>query len=276
MSSVKEPGYFLARGERHPAIRTHTTTESDEFDRYLSLFNGRDSRPVYMGESSTGYTHLRKRTGVAERIHRFNSRARLIYAMRDPVDRTISHYWWNVRFECERRDILTAISNDPHYRDVSNYVMQLKEWLKYFDRSAVYVVTLEELSQSPVETLSKLLGWLGVDESFAAACVAQPENETPKTIEQPRVQLLQRLRYSRLWERLGPSVPRWCRTLGRRMAVQPVERHSVDVSAVEAYLRPLQQSETEELSDLLGRPFPEWRMLNGTTSAVSTSCAVAK
>ena len=56
-------------------------------------------------------------SGVAERIAKFNPEARFIYIMRDPIERTISHYWFNVRLQGEQRDMLTAIRNNPHIMD---------------------------------------------------------------------------------------------------------------------------------------------------------------
>ena len=89
-------------------------------EAYLELFNASGSRP-YVGEASVYYTHLPLATGVADRIFRFNPDARLIYIMRDPVERTISHYWHRVIHNNELRPIALAIKNDRQYCDVSYY-----------------------------------------------------------------------------------------------------------------------------------------------------------
>ena len=51
----------------------------------------------YRGESSTHYTKLPIFQGVPERLFRFNPEARLIYIMRNPFDRVVSHYWHALR-----------------------------------------------------------------------------------------------------------------------------------------------------------------------------------
>src|SRR5207249_5128649 len=43
------------------------------------------------------------------RIHAFNPDARLIYLMRDPVERALSHYWYFVADGREDRDVVTAV-----------------------------------------------------------------------------------------------------------------------------------------------------------------------
>ena len=84
MSRIKEPGFFVEE----------LTLRQGE-DWYLSLFE-QDDRFRYRGESSTHYTKLPVFRGVAERLSRFNPEARLIYIMRNPIERLVSHYWHNI------------------------------------------------------------------------------------------------------------------------------------------------------------------------------------
>jgi len=81
MCRKKEPDYFIeqcnwSRGERW----------------YLSLFARAGDKPI-IGESSTGYTQAPRFHGVPQRIRGFRPDARFVYIMRDPIERTISHYW---------------------------------------------------------------------------------------------------------------------------------------------------------------------------------------
>ena len=48
-----------------------------------------------------------------------------------------------------------------------------------------------------------------------------------------------------------------------RMVTRKIDRSCVDTSEVAQYLRPLQQMRTKELTNLLGREFPEWTTLYG-------------
>ena len=82
--------------------------------------------------------------------------------MRDPTERTISHYWHMVRYNAEYRPILSAIKGDAQFLDVSHYAMQLAPYLEYFGRDRVYVMAYEQLVRAPVETMRQLFDWLGL------------------------------------------------------------------------------------------------------------------
>jgi len=49
-----------------------------------------------------------------------------------------------------------------------------------------------------------------------------------------------------------------------RVAGRDVQRHSVDLAEVIAFLRPIQRRRTEKLAQLLGHDFPEWTTLMDT------------
>src|SRR5271168_2107075 len=98
MSSPKEPCHFVdpqvLRGV-WPEMWRNGYWASDA--RYLALFARAGSAAV-IGEASVFYSQEPLFAGVPERIVAFNQDARFIYIMRDPVERTISHYWHRVRW----------------------------------------------------------------------------------------------------------------------------------------------------------------------------------
>ena len=73
----------------------------------------------YIGESSTDYTKLPRCDKVVNKLWEYNPNVRLIYIMRHPIERTISHYWHGVRCGDEHRDILTAIQDNSEYVDIA-------------------------------------------------------------------------------------------------------------------------------------------------------------
>ena len=162
MTSFKEPQYFAPHRKEHYGV----WGQGGDFPEpdiawYLRLFERAGDVP-YAGESSTSYTKEPWMTGCAERIHAFNPNARLIYLMRDPVERAISHYWYNVRGGNESRGPLEAIRPGEQYVDFGDYGRQLRPYFARFGPEAVYLVTLEELVARPAETLDGLCRWLGV------------------------------------------------------------------------------------------------------------------
>jgi hypothetical protein len=260
MSSPKEPCYFADPGALRrvwPNAWEQGYWRSPE--RYLSLFAAAGPAAV-IGEGSTVYSQLPLFAQVPERILEFNPEARFIYIIRDPVERTLSHYWHRVRWWGERRSMLAAIRADARYADVSHYARQLNAYLSCVGRERIYVVTLEQFAADAATELSRIYAWLGVDPTFAPATWGNADlNTTPSVVDQARgLGLLARLRRSEAYVRFAPNLPRWLRKLGTAFAERPVRPAEVDTADACAYLRPLQQRQTAELSRLLDRSFPEW------------------
>src|SRR5688500_2790920 len=92
MSRFKEPQYFAPHRTQYGMWGQGQPLPEPGIDWYLRLFaNAGDVE--YAGESSVSYTARHWVTGCHERIWEFNAHARIIYLMRDPVERAISHYW---------------------------------------------------------------------------------------------------------------------------------------------------------------------------------------
>jgi hypothetical protein len=263
MCRPKEPTYFVKSGELRtiwPWAWEQNSWRNEK--NYLELFGAAGTATV-LGEASVHYTYSPLASGVAERIYQFNPCARLVYLMRDPIERTISHYWHRVNWLGEHRSISSAIKNDPQYRDVSHYAMQLAPYFRLFERDQIKTLTFEELTANPKESIASILKWLNLNCSVATPKLP-PENVTPDVVEQRSAGwLLHGLRYkSDLLRALIDRAPAWPRRLGVRMVTREIDRRSVDTSEIVQYLRPLQQKQTEELMRLLGREFPEWTTLN--------------
>jgi hypothetical protein len=255
MCEPKEPFYF-----------TKEINWSKGEDWYIKLFEHAYNAKI-IGESSTAYAKRPKYSGVTKRIAEFNPKARFIYIMRDPIERTISHYWHSVRWHGEKRDMLSAIKGESHFLDVSNYPMQLAPYFKIFGHQAVYSLTFEQLVDDPISVVSAIYSWLGVDPSFTPPNIRQKENITPARVEQIKgLGILHRFRYSKVWNRLHPLFPTFLINLGRYAAVKDVNRSSVRMNKVIDYLRPILIQNTEDLRIMLDRSFPEWSTLYGTES----------
>src|SRR5260370_32298000 len=89
MCTPKEPAFFQNHRPEDPS-----RPYKHDLNAYLALFADAGDRPI-VGESTTDYTKLPKWPGVTEWILAFNPDARFLYIMRDPIHRTLSHYWWN-------------------------------------------------------------------------------------------------------------------------------------------------------------------------------------
>jgi hypothetical protein len=263
VSSPKEPCHFVdGKPLRKVWPEVWKRGYWQSVDRYLALFAEAGAASV-VAEASMVYSYAPIFAGVPARILAFSPEARFIYIMRDPVERAISHYWHRVRWWGERRPMLAAIRSDPQYTDVSHYARQLKEYLRYVGRERIYVLTYESLVADTADQLSRLYAWLKVDASFQSPSIGVPANERPDVVDQVRgIGLLDRFRRTSAYARIMPHVPMAARRLGTRFAARSVRPDEVPGAQVQAWLRARQHPQTEELSALLNRSFPEWRTLH--------------
>jgi hypothetical protein len=268
MCEPDEPSYFVDPSQLR-AIWTDMWERGiwRSEQRYLELFESAGDA-IILGEASTNYAKHPLVTGVAERIQAFNPDARFIYILRDPVERTLSHYWHMARYHAEQRPIVEAFRQDEQFVAVSHYAMQAMSFLERFGRDRVAILTYENLVHDPAGVIRGLYEWLGVGtDGVDMSGFTVAEHVTPDLIRTSSWGGLPR----RLWQ--SPSLREFLRPIPqpiqatlRRLTTREVRRRSVDVSDAIDFLRPIQRRQTEELVQLLGREFPEWTTLNGQSA----------
>ena len=139
-----------------------------------------DPAGTVRGEKSTSYLDHER---ALERIEKTFPHARYLVALRDPVERALSHYRFSVAAGVERRDIATAVRDDiagkePSYDDTisvspfayvrrGNYVDSLRRLGRYVAQEHVHVVVLEELVDDPT-VRTQVYRYLGVDDGHVA------------------------------------------------------------------------------------------------------------
>jgi Sulfotransferase domain len=131
---------------------------------YASHFSGRAS---VRGESSPHYTNRPRFEGVAERMRSVVTDARLVYMVRDPIDRMLSHYLHNVGGGYDDRTLADAFA-DPEsaYVTRSRYFFQLEPYLEEFGPERIEIVGREELKRDRPATMRRVFAFLGVDPGF--------------------------------------------------------------------------------------------------------------
>src|SRR5918999_1990446 len=145
----------------HPQVQMSKPKELNFFvselnwDLGLDWYKARfDDRFEVRGESSPHYTNLPRFTGVAERIRQHCPDAKLIYMVRDPIKRILSHWVHATGAGYETRELEPTLSQpDSAYMHRSMYWMQLQPYLKRFDRSQIEIFTQEELQSEREETM---------------------------------------------------------------------------------------------------------------------------
>jgi hypothetical protein len=161
----------------HPDISMSREKELDFFvaernwSRGLGWYRRRfNADAAVRGEASPYYTALPQHRGVPERMASVIPDARLVYLVRDPIERLISHYHMAVATGRERRPLAAAIANlsESWYVAQGRYWMQLDPYLRHFASEQVLVVDQDDLDRNRAAALRRVFGFLGVDPDFVS------------------------------------------------------------------------------------------------------------
>lgn len=190
MSDPKEPHYF-AKDEIY----------ARGWEWYTSLFeNAAGARAI--GEGSTGYTLHTVFPKAPARIARDLPDAKLIYMVRDPLER-IESAWMQRRGDgLPAWNLAKTLQRFPRMVDASRYWRQLNYYRRYFADERILILFFEDFKTAQEEVLRSCYRFLGVD--------VDPRIEQPNRIENVSQGKLAESRFS-VWVRHNPRI----RQLGR-------------------------------------------------------------
>jgi len=149
MTTPKEPNYFsddaiYAKGEAW----------------YEGLFSEAKEGDL-CGESSTHYTKSPDYPLTLERMSAKLKAPKLVYVMRHPVDRLVSHYihqWSRNIFKC---DINGAIDQYDELIDYGCYAKQIKPYIAEYGVENILFVFMEAIKECPQTQLEKVADFIG-------------------------------------------------------------------------------------------------------------------
>lgn len=207
--------YYLAE---HPEIGMSRRKETDFFltehgnwsrgrDWYERQFPG--TAPV-RGECSPNYTKRHLFESVPARIATVCPDVKLIYLVRDPIERAVSHYHGSRQQGRETRSFPTAVADldESNYVLTSRYHWQLQPYLDRFSTKDLLVCSTEELGETPRATLQTIYRFLDVDSDFQNQRVGTHFNPSAaKKRWSPWVRWLSDQVPQSLKDQLRPSLP---------------------------------------------------------------------
>ena len=158
----KEPHFFS-----RPAA-----DEPGGWESYLDLFAPCPPGKDLIGEASVSYTFAPHRGPVTRRIRDRLGQPRLIYMLRDPVDRAVSQYRHTMSRPSEippGETLDGLIDRLPALIDASRYAFQLDVFEAEFGPGSVHVMIAEELHRDPARVLAGLAAYLEIAEEPAWA-----------------------------------------------------------------------------------------------------------
>lgn len=254
MPAIKAPEFFAEEGNWGRGIAW-----------YRRQFEGAGDDVVAIGEASNVYTKFPRYRGVPARIAQHIPRARLVYVVRDPIDRIRSHYQTRLTEGTERAPIGRAVRENPIYVDYSRYAMQLDRYLDHFPREQLLVITAEGLRGDRLSTIRAVYEFLGarpahvpsdVDRVFYETRHRAPRSPVPVWL---RKGLKRHLPAAKRAKELENNLIRAIRGLRRSSeAPPPLPERLVIPDDVRAELADTLREDVGRLRSFLGPGFDGW------------------
>ena len=251
MSKQKELNFFDDKGRWNNGI-----------EWYRSNFN---AAFAVNGESSPQYSRFPRNAGVAERIRRVLGTPKMIYLIRDPVERIMSFYGHMVERSPatpQFSELLAKIETDSEeYVQGSSYFFQLSQYLDLFPRDEILVVLQERLRADRRGTLKSIFRFLGVDPDFWTdqfnqnLNVAEAKYRIAPWFDKvaPAALKTDDRRSAWLPWRVNDAID-WVSRVGGEQIRKPVLSEQEDLR-----LQELLKSDVESLRAFLDDPLAEWR-----------------
>lgn len=151
MSTPKEPNFF---------------SDDNEYARGIAWYEAlfADAKPGDLcGESSTHYTKLPHYPDCLARMKAYLPAVKLIYVMRHPVDRLVSHYihqWSQNEMTC---DIDQAVDSSDELIAYSSYAKQLQPYIDAYGKASILPVFFEAVKARPAQELQRIASFIGYD-----------------------------------------------------------------------------------------------------------------
>jgi hypothetical protein len=175
--------FFPAQKETNYLLGGEWSRRGPEW--YESLFvPGTSIR--HRGEASPSYSMFPMFRGVPDRAAALVPDARIIYMIRSPVRRMVSHWAQATAAGHEHRPLAEAVVWGSSYYFSSCYGLQLSRWAKAYPSHALLAVRSEDLAAEPEPTLDRVLNHLGLDSGWRPGDVNRRLNALEGKLRAPR------------------------------------------------------------------------------------------
>jgi hypothetical protein len=133
-----------------------------------------------IGEASMTYTYP-EFIDVPRRIAKHIPDTRLIYILRDPIERAYSHYLYYHHYRGnEKLSFEKALRYHPIYLGTSQYYKWIRRYLKFFEREKLMIVLFEDFIADPLKFIQRFFRFLCVDETYKPLNLQTQTNQSFK------------------------------------------------------------------------------------------------
>jgi hypothetical protein len=212
------------------------------------------------GEGSPVYSLYPFCREVPERMREVVPDAKLIYLVRDPVERFIAHYveHYSLGFETRPFEQVAAdLRPENQVLAGSRYATQLDRYLDSFPRSQILVLDQDELRTQRRETLARVFGFLGVDSGFWSPQFEELHNQRKSVRYNDFARWLYRRGLFGPTREVARRLPGPLRRLARRALGPPISRPVLAGELREGVVADL-AAEAARFRTLTGLRFEGW------------------
>ncbi|NOH70733.1 sulfotransferase domain-containing protein [Vibrio pectenicida] len=165
-----EPSFFYKSWEYSKGMRYY----EDKYFKNCTIDH------IAIGERSSLYLHGGEK--VAKRISENLPNIKLIFILKNPIDRAYSNYRFTALEGLEELSFEDAIKKEEERTNLlggrwseikpfSNvdrgyYHCQLESYFKYFKKEQILILKSEDLAENPYDNFSKVFKFIGVDDTF--------------------------------------------------------------------------------------------------------------
>ncbi len=258
------PHVFFPSVKEPHTLCLNSVLEPEGLKNYAALFRGAGPDQI-CGEGSTGYSKLPSHQGVPQRAERVLSKdLKLIYIVRDPVSRALSHHYHLYRGGGAPTEFMDALRAVPAITDISRYAMQIEPWLERYGLDQIHVVRFEDYIRKREQALAAAFSFLGVDPSQLRSADGTVHNAGEETLLPPaRISnITRRITRSQWYKRvIHPRTPVWIRDrLKSAVYVPAPERPAPPPIEAIDYLIEQLRADWERFPGLIGRDCPLWEI----------------
>lgn len=159
---LTNPDVFMPVTKEPNSLCDDRVLTDDGRREYAELF--KRARPDQIcGEASTAYTKRPDYEGVPARAYNLLGPAlHIIYLVRHPIDRIISHHHHALSYGKTHFDINQAVRRQHMFVNYSRYAWQIEPWLNQFGHDRVQVVRFEDYIADRCRIISQLSSFLGI------------------------------------------------------------------------------------------------------------------
>jgi hypothetical protein len=243
---------------KEPWVLVRTNSTAAACRRYAHLYRDIAGTDALLLDGSTSYTMQPEYPSPAARAAEVSPGAQIVYLVRNPVQRAISHHRhllaWRTTDE-PRFD--AALQDNGSLVDFGRYWWQLQPWLEAFGAEAVQVLIFEEYTAARTAVVADVAASLGLDPSGVRIDEDAVYNQSSDARAVPSFwrPVFESDVYWRIRRRVPEDVRRRISNRILPTATQPASRPSAE--AARAIVDACRE-DADALATFLGRPGPLW------------------